>query len=412
MKGISLAIRKKTIYPLGIILKGDQYRIEGKSDVSFERSARDEWLIEWTTDLLKYFKKLASLVVKHNTVDFTSSKELNEKSIRYTEDLIDLGGQAFNQFFEDSDAYDFLTKKMAFYQRKNWNISPFFWSKKIPYPWELLYPREITSDGDPISFFWGMHYPLSRNLSSEPFELHVDEQQPECDMLFALHKSLVHARTNEWPGLKKITGGSGTRGTIKVVGGEIGLCLDDENLCDARDLLKYLYKSTHNMLHFACHCKRKGNDDMLQLSWIENNTHIADDGISGTVASINLSPRTFLRQHGKFVEQQPLVFINACQSTGEIDDITVDFNLPAKFVGSKAAAVVATMCSVPDLFAAAFAQKFYEHFLIEGVEIAEALRATRWFFWEKFKNPLGLAYGLYSSPFYKVRQPEIEGSLI
>jgi hypothetical protein len=30
MKGISLAIRKKTIYPLGIILKGDQYPLKVK----------------------------------------------------------------------------------------------------------------------------------------------------------------------------------------------------------------------------------------------------------------------------------------------------------------------------------------------------------------------------------------------
>jgi len=412
MKGISHAIRKKSIFPLGIILESDQYRIEGKSDISFERSARDEWLKEWTADLLIYLKKLVRLVVKNNTYDFKTSKEINVQAIRHTESLMDLGCQAFNQFFEDSDAYDFLTKRIDFYQRKNLNVSPFFWSRKLPYPWELFYPREITGDGDPFSFFWGMRYPLSRNLTKYPFEYHVDEQHPECDMLFALHKNLVHARRDEWPGLKKITGSLDKSGTIKIVGGEIGLYLDDENACDARDLLKYLYRSTHNMIHFACHCKRKGNDDMLQLSWIENNSHISDEGISGTVASINLSPRTFLRQHGAFLEQRPLVFINACRSIGEIDDVTVDFNIPGKFVGSKAAAVIATMCSIPDLFAAAFAQKFYEIFLNEGIEIAEALRITRCYFWKKYNNPLGLAYGLYSSPFYKVRQAEMEENII
>ncbi|QTA78703.1 CHAT domain-containing protein [Desulfonema limicola] len=411
MIGKSSAVRKQPIFPIGIILEREKYRIEGKHDSSFERSARDEWLKEWSGELLEPFRKLSNLVIKYDTCDFSATEKSKQFADQYTEQLITLGRQAFNQFFEDHDAYEFFMKRISLFKKIGSYVSPFFWSREIPYPWEVFYPREIGKDEDPVSFFWGMSYPLGRNLTKDPFDYHVEEQQAECDMLFGLHKELTYARQKEWPGLKELVIKNSTD-AIHVLGGDVGLCLAADNTCNDTDLLKYLFNANHNMVHFACHCKRKEKDDFLKLSWIEGAINITDAEISGNIASIRLSPRTFLNEFGTFKRQQPLVFLNACQTTGEIDDVTLDFNLPRKFIISKAAAVIATMCPIPDLFAADFAHKFYEFFLKENMEIGEALRAARWFFWEKYNNPLGLAYGLYSSPFYKVAKPMSQGGLI
>ncbi len=87
------------------------------------------------------------------------------------------------------------------------------------------------------------------------------------------------------------------------------------------------------------------------------------------------------------------------------------------FIQHGAAAVIATACPVPDMFAAAFAKVFYEFFLrgmvvrdeisgekvVKIMTIGEALRATRWYFLKEFNNPLGLAYGVYSPAGYRVR---------
>jgi hypothetical protein len=113
---------------------------------------------------------------------------------------------------------------------------------------------------------------------------------------------------------------------------------------------------------------------------------------------------------------QPLVFLNACQSAGGADELRRTFNLPKVFIQHGAAAVIATACPVPDLFAAAFAKVFYKFFLrglvvedeatgekaIRLMTIGEALRATRWYFLKEYHNPLGLAYGLYSPAHYRL----------
>ncbi len=59
--------------------------------------------------------------------------------------------------------------------------------------------------------------------------------------------------------------------------------------------------------------------------------------------------------------------------------------------------VLATEFHVPDSFAAAFTEELYKHFL-SGKPIGETILATRYSLWQQQKNPLGLAYALYSSP--------------
>ncbi|MBV9231008.1 MAG: CHAT domain-containing protein, partial [Chloroflexi bacterium] len=55
----------------------------------------------------------------------------------------------------------------------------------------------------------------------------------------------------------------------------------------------------------------------------------------------------------------------------------------------------------PDQFAATFSEELYQH-LLSGEPVGEALLATRNHFWTRYRNPLGLAYALYSSPSVRI----------
>src|SRR5947209_13809310 len=62
--------------------------------------------------------------------------------------------------------------------------------------------------------------------------------------------------------------------------------------------------------------------------------------------------------------------------------------------------VLATDFQVPDWFGAAFSEVLYQH-LLSGMPIGETLLTTRRQFWTQQRNPLGLAYALYSPPSIK-----------
>jgi CHAT domain-containing protein len=126
---------------------------------------------------------------------------------------------------------------------------------------------------------------------------------------------------------------------------------------------------------------------------------------------IELETYNFSDVSGSF-QCQPLIFLNACQSAGGMDELRKTFNLPEKFIQHGAAAVIATACPVPDLFAAAFAKKFYEFFIGEKMMIGKALCQTRRYFLKEYNNPLGLAYGLYSSPYYRISQIPVVGGFV
>src|SRR5205823_3843519 len=96
--------------------------------------------------------------------------------------------------------------------------------------------------------------------------------------------------------------------------------------------------------------------DMLLISFIK------DENAEDKAQLIELETYSFDRVIGQF-QCRPLVFLNACQSAGGSDDLRKTFNLPKAFIECGAAAVIATACPVPDLFAAAFARVFYEFFL-------------------------------------------------
>jgi hypothetical protein len=73
-------------------------------------------------------------------------------------------------------------------------------------------------------------------------------------------------------------------------------------------------------------------------------------------------------------------------------------SFPRAWINYGAAAVIATLCPVPDDFALAFSRHFYGLVLGGGRagNLAEALLEARRHFMREYNNPLGLAYVLYA----------------
>lgn len=384
-----------TVPPLEIFIEKDSYSI---GRWNFPRP--DDKVLEMLTeDILDSFDHLRRTVIANKSIKLDA-----ELCHKHLVTLAEWGQTAYQEFFGDEGP----NKKL--HGRLTPDIAPTFVSEATPFPWEVLYEGKDDDyeQGDPKKF-WGLRYTPARILNPEKdITDYVLEQSAQSDMLFCLHHKLLCSHQEERPAIERLVRAT-HQDRFNVLGTACDFDYDDENPPVGNDLLKYFAKARHNMLHFACHCKKsRRGDDSLLVSFIH------DESIEATAKVIELETYKFSRQGGKFI-CQPLVFLNACQSAGGADDLSRTFNLPKAFIKRGAAAVIATACPVPDSFAAAFAKVFYQFFLqgqssteeagytAAGImTIGEALKATRHFFLEKFNNPLGLAYGLYSPSNYRI----------
>jgi hypothetical protein len=166
-----------------------------------------------------------------------------------------------------------------------------------------------------------------------------------------------------------------------------------------QDTVREIFTDPHfayELVHFACHCEPgKISELITQL-----NINIAGEDVSLDVASMT-DPREWTSE-----EPGPLVFLNAC-GTGQQSATNEPPGFPDIWIKQHGAlAVIATLCPVPDLFAHAFALKFYR-LLFSGTAdpkaptlhryLGEVLLETRRHFMEHCGNPLGMAYVLYAA---------------
>lgn len=380
---------------LEIVIDENKYWI-GRWD--FTRPT-DKFLETYTEEILDIFDALRITINQEKSLKLDA--DLCDK---YLIQLAKWGRTTYQAFFGEDRPNKILTSRL------NENVAPTFVSEVTPFPWEVLFEgsEEDYEQGNP-KMFWGLRYTPARILNPEKdIADYVLEQAQPSDMLFCLHHRLLHAHKKERPEIERLV-----RVTAKDRFTLLGTAcnLTNGKSCDplGDDLLKYLYKASHNMLHFACHCKENRLGDKLLISFIK------DEEMTENGLVLELETYKFLLRQGKFL-CQPLVFLNACQSAGGADELRRTFNLPKVFIQHGAAAVIATACPVPDMFAAAFAKVFYEFFLrgqvvrdeisgekvVKIMTIGEALRATRWYFLKEFNNPLGLAYGIYSPANYRL----------
>jgi hypothetical protein len=88
----------------------------------------------------------------------------------------------------------------------------------------------------------------------------------------------------------------------------------------------------------------------------------------------------------------PLVFINACESA-EMSPKFYEGFVPY-FIAKGARGVIGTECKVPALFAAEWAQRFFERFF-DGEPLGDAVLGLRREFLQQHGNPLGLLYAVH-----------------
>ncbi len=408
MKGICASVSTQRMGSfLQIIVEQEGYMIDW---LKFARSdkATDELLQAWTEEVLKSFRDLERAVNRAKSVHLDQA--LCKAQLLQ---LAKWGRRAYYLFFSE-DARQHLAERFQEIEQEEEIPAPTFISKFVPFPWEVLYEGDDYHACDPGKF-WGLSYSPARNLTPDKHRLRYPKEQTlPSDMLLCLHRKLHQAHQFEWPEIEKLV--RATKYDRFLLLGSAGGVLKAQN---GEALLEYLDQASHNMLHFACHCRQyEAGTDALLISLIDEQGGDVDQH------DIELETYTFVDRQGKF-QRQPLVFLNACQSAGDSDDLRKTFNLPKVFIERGAAAIVATICPVPDLFAAAFAKVFYQFFLrgqevtnpvtkeitFRSMTIGEALRATRWYFLERHNNPLGLAYGLYSPAYYRLAQPPNVGGI-
>jgi hypothetical protein len=155
-----------------------------------------------------------------------------------------------------------------------------------------------------------------------------------------------------------------------------------------------------DLLHFACHSAPSTG----LASRTEMTMKVGGEALKFDVGDMMSNLRIKITNKDM---PGPLVFLNACRSV----ETRQPFQPPpfaTSWINDRAAlAVVSAVCPVPDYFAHAFALKYYD-FLFGDADatfagtpvkgsLAGALLATRRYFMETHRNPLGLAYILYAS---------------
>lgn len=252
--------------------------------------------------------------------------------------------------------------------------------------WDMIYPIDRNGPLDPNQF-WGFRYPIGH--------IPIDVKLPEIydtvwlrNGIFALcHDRLTHSK-------KELEQLEDRLSTLCIwLNNQVFLKrVEDVVSCDnlsKKAVLEYLQspECTYGIVHFAGHCI---SHPKTSLCFTAHQREVVIEA-----AEFNVLP---WKRPGR--RDCPMVFVNACESaTPSLQDQIA--NLPQSLLNFGAGGVIATVCTIPDNFASAFANEFYGRLLDKPpvnlrINIGEVLLETRQHFLEHFNNPLGLAYGLYA----------------
>jgi hypothetical protein len=155
-----------------------------------------------------------------------------------------------------------------------------------------------------------------------------------------------------------------------------------------------------HLLHFACHSQSKS----FTATSCEITMKVGGEKLTFDVGDLQSNAaRPVKVQTGP----GPLVFLNACRSVKGQREFHPPPFATAWLQYCGAQAVIGAVCPVPDVFAHAFAIKYYDFLFgrtaatfdgrpVKG-SLAGALLATRRYFMTQHRNPLGLAYILYAT---------------
>lgn len=255
--------------------------------------------------------------------------------------------------------------------------------------WEMVYTGDPLGPVD-ITKFWGFRYPIG-HLS---WESDVGDWVKLRKGAFALTHSCLPEANAELMQLKLHLSNLTRYAQRPFILHWLEDVISHDDLSSDR-VLEYFSDANfvYGMIHFACHCVNPGSAGASR-AYLSLQGHQKEIQIS--LGKFNALAR---KQHG--FDKRPLIFLNACESATPLH-LLQSLNLPTAMSNFGAGGVIATACTLPDNFAGAFAAKFYELLLSKplsnkSASIGEALLETRRHFMGKpYKNPLGLAYGLYA----------------
>jgi hypothetical protein len=144
--------------------------------------------------------------------------------------------------------------------------------------------------------------------------------------------------------------------------------------------------------HFACHCATENQTD-VGYTIILGGPDDRRRAIS--LGAIRQGFRQRAQARGRGLGARPLVVVNACGSA-RIDKGTRR-SFQQWFLNNRHRGYVGTETDIPDVVAAAFAERLYDA-LLAGRPLGEAIVIARRRLLNEWGNPLGLLYVLYGDP--------------
>jgi hypothetical protein len=250
-------------------------------------------------------------------------------------------------------------------------------SKDFLLPWGILYMADAF-DPDHIDpdLFLGLkhvveHLPLQQGLHVTTAEI---DGRPRFQVSLNLNSEIdavmgigVIARQRTY--WEKVGAAGKTEVTVRDKDDEVKTALANPSLPD-------------QLLYFYCHASSKslsqGGPDASALVFSDGKLTLGDLAVFAPTETL--------------LKGSPLIFINACESA-ELSPLFYDGFVPY-FMAKGARGVIGTECLTPALFAAEWAERFFDEFL-KGKPVGEIFLNLRQTFFKEHNNLLGLLYALY-----------------
>lgn len=303
--------------------------------------------------------------------------------------LAEAGANLFRAIFLPR-ASDDATKALANFFRKQAQkeqLSIQIISREMMLPWGILYMDAFDPNNVKPELFLGAkhiieHVPFQPNMdfsltisSQPPLALGIN-MNPDIDDQFKI--KVIEDQVKYFGALGQKTG---IQLTARKTGDDIFNAWTKK---DTPDHIAYFY----------CHAKSKSlaeggaKDNLLEFGFRRWSYTLRDfDSRASTDTKL---------------PNAPLVFLNACESA-ELSPLFYDGFMPY-FVDKGARGMIGTECSVPALFAAEFAERFFEEFF-KGKPLGEVMLELRRDYLFNRRNVLGLLYALYCDADTRIDPP-------
>ncbi|HEX4233645.1 MAG TPA: CHAT domain-containing protein [Caldimonas sp.] len=252
-------------------------------------------------------------------------------------------------------------------------------AESAPIPWGLLYVGDAAAGA---KLDWDQFVGMRHIVEEIPLQttLAVADSAIASEPQLAVSVN-VNAGIDAQLGITVVADQETYWTTTKTKRPRLGLISRDKR----DDIVRALADASTDdqIVYFYCHAVSVGLDGPggPDASTLE----LTDAKIS--LAELALDAPTSTPLRGK-----PLVFLNACESA-ELSPAFYDGFVPY-FMAKGARGVVGTQCQTPALFAATWAERFFDRFL-GGDPLGEVFLDLRREFLQSHGNPLGLLYAVH-----------------